>query len=158
MNRRQFLKAGLTAALSAAAFQLVISPKVYAGSSQFELNQPFNSQDVFYGTISGPYNSINIIDYQMLIEATPEYNEIKKKKIDLGTGNYWILLSQASDRVIREIREYAETNKLECIVKRVSVVDSTFKEVPDACKNIPLDQLISNLDITNAIIKANKKD
>jgi hypothetical protein len=43
------------------------------------------------------------IRYEDVIRSTPEYDEIKKKKIARDTGKYWILLSQASDRAIKAI-------------------------------------------------------
>ncbi len=37
------------------------------------------------------------------LEATPEFQEIIKKKVDHGTAKYWILVSDATDRVHRAI-------------------------------------------------------
>ncbi len=43
------------------------------------------------------------VRYEDVLRSTPEYDQIKKKKIARGTGKYWILLSQASDRAIKAI-------------------------------------------------------
>lgn len=48
------------------------------------------------------------VDYEAIIKATPEYDEVKKKKVEVGTGKYWILLSQASDRAVRAISEVGQ--------------------------------------------------
>ena len=45
------------------------------------------------------------VQYEEVIKATPEYKEIQKKRIKRGTGRYWLLLSQASDRAVRTIGE-----------------------------------------------------
>jgi hypothetical protein len=45
------------------------------------------------------------IDMNALILSTPEYNEIKKKKLDKGTGKYWILRNQATERAHKAIIE-----------------------------------------------------
>lgn len=37
------------------------------------------------------------------LQATPEFQEIVKKKVDHGTAKYWILVSDATDRVHRAI-------------------------------------------------------
>jgi len=63
-----------------------------------------NPQKVYYGTASG-FDKPGGVDYEAIIKATPEYEEVVKKKVQPGTGKYWILLSQASDRAVRVISE-----------------------------------------------------
>lgn len=48
------------------------------------------------------------IDVEALTLATPEFQEIKRKKIKKGTGKYWILRSNATDRAHRAIQQLAE--------------------------------------------------
>jgi hypothetical protein len=43
------------------------------------------------------------VDLGKILRATPEYDEIKKKKIERGTGRYWILYGQATDRANQAI-------------------------------------------------------
>ena len=64
-------------------------------------------QKVYYGS-AGSFKKPAHIDYETIIKATPEYEEVKKKKVELGTGKYWILLSQASDRAVRAISEVGQ--------------------------------------------------
>ena len=45
------------------------------------------------------------VDYEQVVRATPEYESIRKNKIETGTARYWILMSQASDHTIRLINE-----------------------------------------------------
>ena len=61
-------------------------------------------QKVFFGTPAG-FDKAGKVDYDTVIKATPEYEEVKKKKIEPGTGKYWILLSQASERAKRSISD-----------------------------------------------------
>lgn len=49
-----------------------------------------------------------VIDVEALVLATPEFQEIKRKKIEKGTGKYWILRSNATDRAHRAIQGLAE--------------------------------------------------
>jgi len=66
-----------------------------------------DAQKVYFGKAEG-FDRPAGVDYEAIIKATPEYEEVKKKKIEPGTGRYWILLSQASDRVVRSISEVAQ--------------------------------------------------
>lgn len=66
-----------------------------------------DAQKVYFGKAEG-FERPAGVDYETIIKATPEYEEVKKKKIEPGTGRYWILLSQASDRVVRSISEVAQ--------------------------------------------------
>ena len=65
------------------------------------------SDQIFFGNASSFSNPAEI-DVEELIMATPEYKEIKKKKINQGTGKYWILRSNATDRAHRAILQLAD--------------------------------------------------
>ena len=64
-------------------------------------------QKVYFGN-AGSFTKPGNVDYEAIIKATPEYDEVKKKKVEVGTGKYWILLSQASDRAVRAISEVGQ--------------------------------------------------
>lgn len=64
-------------------------------------------QKVYYGSASS-FTKPGNVNYEAIIKATPEYKEVKKKKVEVGTGKYWILLSQASDRAVRAITEVGQ--------------------------------------------------
>ena len=66
--------------------------------------QKIEVQKVYFGNASS-FTKPGSVDYEAIIKATPEYDEVKKKKVEVGTGKYWILLSQASDRAVRAISE-----------------------------------------------------
>jgi len=66
-----------------------------------------DAQKVYFGSASG-FEKPGKVDYQSVVKATPEYAEVRKKKIEPGTGKYWILLSQASQRAVRAISEVGQ--------------------------------------------------
>jgi hypothetical protein len=63
-----------------------------------------NARKVYYGTAAG-FEKPAKVDYESVIKATPEYEQVKKNKLEPGTGKYWILLSEASDRAVHAISE-----------------------------------------------------
>jgi len=73
---------------------------------------------IYWGSASTSFERAGEIDYERVIKATPEYVEIKKKKIQRGTGQYWILLSQASDRVVRTITQVGQQTNCDLITSR----------------------------------------
>ncbi|MCX5759286.1 MAG: hypothetical protein NTU83_12410 [Candidatus Hydrogenedentes bacterium] len=64
-------------------------------------------QKVYLGAATG-FEKAAKVDYESVIKATPEYEEVKRKHIEPGTGKYWILLSQASNRAVRAISEVGQ--------------------------------------------------
>lgn len=66
-----------------------------------------DAQKVYFGSASSFCKPGNV-DYEAIIKATPEYDEVRKKRVEVGTGKYWILLSQASDRAVRAISEVGQ--------------------------------------------------
>ena len=59
-------------------------------------------QKVYFGKPDA-FSRAGEVDYEALIKASPEYSQLKKEKVEKGSGRYWILLSQASDRAVRAI-------------------------------------------------------
>lgn len=55
------------------------------------------------------------VDYEQVIRATPEYREIRDKKVEKGTGKYWILLSKASDRAVQAIAGFGADTEFDLI-------------------------------------------
>lgn len=87
-----------------------------AGSFSVPKEQ-FDPKKVYWGS-AGSFEHAGEIDYERVIKATPEYLEIEKKKIQRGTGKYWILLSQASDRVVRAVSQVGQDTKCDFIAAR----------------------------------------
>jgi len=87
-----------------------------AGSFSVPKEQ-FDPKKVYWGS-AGSFEHAGEIDYERVIKSTPEYLEIEKKKIQRGTGKYWILLSQASDRVVRAVSQVGQDTKCDFIAAR----------------------------------------
>lgn len=58
------------------------------------------------------------VDMDTAMQATPEYQEIIKKKIENGTGKYWILVSEGSDRVHRAIADVGRATEYDLIAEK----------------------------------------
>lgn len=71
-------------------------------------------QKIFWGEPSS-FEKPGEVDYQKVIKSTPEYREIKEKKVEKGTGKYWILLSAASDRAVQAISGFGEDAEFDLI-------------------------------------------
>ena len=69
---------------------------------------------IFYGDSSN-FSTPAEVDMDEVIKATPEYKEIIKKKINRGTGRYWILQSNATARAHKAITEFAKTSEYDLI-------------------------------------------
>jgi hypothetical protein len=89
------------------AFALVLhNPSVLASTYSIPLEK-IDIQKVYLGVATG-FEKAAKVDYESVIKATPEYEEVKRKHIEPGTGKYWILLSQASNRAVRAISEVGQ--------------------------------------------------
>ncbi len=89
------------------AFALVLyNPSVLASTYSIPLEK-IDIQKVYLGEATG-FEKAAKVDYESVIKATPEYEEVKRKHIEPGTGKYWILLSQASNRAVRAISEVGQ--------------------------------------------------
>ena len=66
-----------------------------------------DSQKIYYGS-AGSFRQPGNVDYEAIIKATPEFEELRKRRIEVGTGRYWILMSQASDRAVRAIADVGQ--------------------------------------------------
>ena len=84
-------------------------------------------QKVYYGAADG-FEKAGKVNYEAVIKATPEYAELKKKKIKPGTGRYWILLSKASERAVRAIGEVGNETEYDFIAANeyLSTFESTI--------------------------------
>lgn len=79
--------------------------------------EQLDPKKVYWGT-SSSFEKAGEVDYERAIKATPEYEQIGKNKIERGTGKYWILLSQASDRVVRTIARVGQDANCDLIASR----------------------------------------
>lgn len=97
-----------------------------------------DSSQIYVGSASS-FASAAEVDAEKALQATPEYQEIKRKKIDSGTGKYWILVSQANDRVYRAISDVASESGYDLVAEKGYLGS--------------LDPAVSSTDITKEVIE-----
>lgn len=76
-----------------------------------------DEQRVFWGDAKG-FETPAEVDYRKIVQATPEYEELKKKKVESGSAKYWILLNNASERALRIIGEVAVATEYDLVVDK----------------------------------------
>lgn len=89
-----------------------------AGASVAEFSIPqeqLDEQRIFYGS-SMSFEKPGSVKYQDVVSATPEYQEIKDKKIENGTARYWILMSEASNHAVQVISKVGKETDYDIIV------------------------------------------
>lgn len=89
----------------AVLLSLVLMAGPSSGEAKYTIGEDqLDSTKVYCGAAKG-FDVAAEVDMNKVLKATPEYSEIKKKKIERGTGEYWILLNKASERALRAIFE-----------------------------------------------------
>jgi hypothetical protein len=73
-----------------------------------------DGQKIYWGTAAN-FEKPGEVSYEAVVKATPEYAEIKKKKVERGTAKYWILMSQASEHAVQLIAEVGEESNYDLI-------------------------------------------
>ncbi len=75
-----------------------------------------DGKKVYYG-LPSQFDKPGEVRYEEVIRATPEYKAMKKEKVKRGTGRYWILLSEASNRTVRGIARVGEDSDYDLITE-----------------------------------------
>ena len=96
-------------------FCILALPIVLVQAEAIEKDQIDASQIYFGSPLS--FENPAEVDVEAVIAATPEYQEIQKRKLDQGTGKYWILRGQASNRALRAISDAAEDSDYDLIAE-----------------------------------------
>jgi hypothetical protein len=110
---------------------------------------------IFYGTYAEKITNPRCFDKAALLSMTPEWKEIKSKKIDKGTGKYWILLSAANDRADKQVNTYTQDAELEFLCDRETLFNVLKKM--EQFKSVSEKALIAEFDVTDSIAKFNLK-
>lgn len=74
-----------------------------------------DEQKIFHGNAKS-FEKPASVKVEDVIKATPEYHQIKKEKLDRGSGKYWILISKATDKATQAISDVAEDSEYDLIV------------------------------------------
>ncbi len=72
---------------------------------------------VFWGDTKS-FEKPGEVDFDEVIKATPEYQEVKKDKIKRGTGKFWLLMSKASTRALRAIAQVGEDTEYDLVAAK----------------------------------------
>jgi len=84
----------------------------------YSLNEEIiDETSILYGTPKG-FSNPACVNIEKLLESTDEYQKIKKENIKLGTGEYWLLLNRASEKVNTMISNFIEENDYDIIFKK----------------------------------------
>lgn len=102
-----------------------------------------DAQKIFWGNASA-FENPAAVNIDEVVKATPEYDEIKKNKIERGTGKYWILISEATDRAVEAISDVAAETKYD-LVAAEGYLDGLSPAVP-------------SVNITNQVLDKLQKD
>ena len=99
-------------AASCAALLLTATPASAVNAIPAE---QIDEQQIYFGSAKS-FEKAATVDYTAVVKATPEYAEIKKKKIDSSTARYWILMSNASEHAVQMISQVGEETDHDLIV------------------------------------------
>jgi len=76
------------------------------------------------------YTQPAAVDMLMIRDATPEYREIKRRKIDTDRAEYWILINKAYERIERALQRVAQYKGYDLIGEIGFVTDAEGRPVP----------------------------
>lgn len=94
---------------------------------------------IYWGLASG-FEKAAEVDYPKVVTSTPEYQELKAKKIERGTGKYWLLMTQASERAVNAIQVVGKESEFDLIAAQGYLGK--------------LEPAISAEDVTDQVLKA----
>jgi hypothetical protein len=136
---RQFVAISLAAAMLA----LLAAPIAFAYAiPETELDE----KKVFWG-LPTSFERPGEVEYEEIIKKTDQYREVKKKKVARGTGKYWILMSQASDRAVRAIALVGEVAEYDLIAAQGYLGDLSEPIPADDVTELALDALKGKLKV-----------
>jgi hypothetical protein len=98
-----------------ATFGLTVLAAANAAGAYSIAPDQIDDQQIYFGDAKS-FEKPAKVDYTAVVKATPEYEEIKKKKIDSSCAKYWILMSSASDHAVKLISEVGEESEHDLIV------------------------------------------
>lgn len=157
LSRREFLKlVGKTAFIRGAV--LLPSNLAYAESSKPKIrdkieveipNGKINDTKI-YVSKSGLITNPRGVTLEKIFQSTPEYKEMEDTKY--GSGRYSQLLSNASNRTIKLIQNYAQKNKIEFVAEIEPLIK--YLKSQEKFKDMTYEDFKSFLDITPYVINS----
>ena len=80
-------------------------------------------QVVYSPTKSGEFENPAEVDFGEVLKATEEATQVKRKGIKKGTGEYWILMNRANERIIRSILVVSQEKDYDLVVRKGGLKD-----------------------------------
>ena len=108
-SRRRTIKSGILCVG-------VVLAAVVASATYSIPEDQLDAQKIYWGSATS-FEQPAAVKIEDIIKATPEFEEIKRKKIRRGTGKYWILISQAQERSLEAITEVAEETDYDLVAE-----------------------------------------
>ena len=131
----------ITQFVAGAAVIVLVAATVPAIAASIPKDQ-LDKKKIYWGNDEN-FSKPASVDYTHLIKVTPEFKKIKNDKIERGSGKYWILVSQASDRVVKALAYVGEKSDYDLICANGYL------------KN--LDPPVASDDLSETVIKAMEK-
>jgi len=94
---------------------ILITP--LASASQSIPEAQIDDQQIFWGS-PVDFDTPGEVDLDAVLEATPEYKEIRRENVQRDTARYWILLGNATNRAIRAVATVAEESGYDLVAKK----------------------------------------
>ncbi len=99
-----------------AAAILLLLPAIVVVGESIPKDQ-IDASQIYFGSPTS-FEKAAEVDIETVIAATPEYKEITKNKISRGTGKYWILQGQATNRALKAIADTAAKTDYDLIAEK----------------------------------------
>jgi len=93
---------------------LILTAVPLCASAASIAKENVDPQKIFWGN-SQQFSKPAEINLVTLIEKTPEYKKLVNKKLDSSDAKYWILMTQAQERVTKSIVRVARTKQFDLI-------------------------------------------
>lgn len=97
---------------------------------------------IYYGSVAGA-EKIACLSYEKVYAATPEYKEIKKRKLTQNDAEYWALMEKVMERFDAAVRKVAADNGYDLIgevgfiegMSPKNITSQVIKAVKEQLKN-----------------------
>jgi len=89
---------------------------------------------IYYGNAK-EYSSPAQLEWCKVLDATKEYQRIKKEKIKSDNPLYWILLQRANEKVQAAIKKVAEKKKYD-LIGELGYITGNTDPIPDITQSV----------------------
>ncbi len=107
----------LTIPTVALVASVLLAAPFLAAAAQAIPADKVDRQKIFWGN-AGSFEKPGEVNYSEVIKSTPEYAELKEKKIERGSARYYYLMSQASNHAVRTIIEVGRESDYDLVTAK----------------------------------------